>query len=59
MKNETAVIGDEIYYDERSAGGLVYKIENNKVFWLVIKTVSKFNREKTSQRDWGKSDKSE
>lgn len=51
MKNETAVIGEEMYYDERSAGGLVYKIENNKVFWLLIKTVSKFNREKSKKKE--------
>jgi 8-oxo-dGTP pyrophosphatase MutT (NUDIX family) len=51
MKNETAVIGDEIYYDERSAGGLVYKIENNKVFWLLIKTISKYSREKNKKKE--------
>lgn len=51
MKNETAIIGDEMYYDERSAGGLVYKIENNKVFWLLIKTISKFNREKSKKKE--------
>ncbi|MFA6184621.1 MAG: NUDIX domain-containing protein [Candidatus Shapirobacteria bacterium] len=43
MKNETAKIGDEMYYDERSAGGLVYKIENNKILWLLIKTASGSN----------------
>ncbi|HRS22988.1 MAG TPA: NUDIX domain-containing protein, partial [Candidatus Woesebacteria bacterium] len=31
-------------YDERSAGGLVYKREGNKIYWLVIKTAG---REKT------------
>ncbi|MBU1088797.1 NUDIX domain-containing protein, partial [Patescibacteria group bacterium] len=25
-------------YDERSAGGIVYKIENKKILWLLIKT---------------------
>ena len=31
-------IEDNLYYDERSAGGLVYKKEKNKVLWLLIKT---------------------
>ena len=26
------------YYDERSAGGIVYKVVDNQIFWLVIKT---------------------
>jgi ADP-ribose pyrophosphatase YjhB (NUDIX family) len=34
-------IHEGLYYDERSAGGIVYKIENNKTFWLVIKTLAK------------------
>lgn len=29
-----------LYYDERSAGGIVYKIANNQIFWFVIKTLS-------------------
>lgn len=33
--------GKEIVeYDERSAGGLVYKQENNKIFWLLVKTIA-------------------
>lgn len=32
-------IHDNLYYDERSAGGIVYKIENGKVWWLIIKTI--------------------
>ena len=42
---------EEGLYDERSAGGLVYKIENNKVLWLLIKTISGF---KTDVRKIGK-----
>jgi len=29
------------YFDERSAGGIVYKIVDGRVFWFVIKTLSK------------------
>lgn len=32
-------IHDNLYYDERSAGGIVYRIENGKVLWLIIKTI--------------------
>lgn len=32
-----------LYYDERSAGGIVYRLENGKVLWLLIKTLSKKN----------------
>lgn len=38
---EPQKIQDNLYYDERSAGGLVYKKENDTIFWLLIKTVSK------------------
>ena len=34
-------IHDNLYYDERSAGGIVFKIEEGKVFWLIIKTLAK------------------
>jgi 8-oxo-dGTP pyrophosphatase MutT (NUDIX family) len=34
-------INDNLYYDERSAGGIAYKKENNKVLWLVVKTLSR------------------
>jgi ADP-ribose pyrophosphatase YjhB (NUDIX family) len=40
MKPEITKIKDDLYYDERSAGGLVYKIENGKVFWLLIRTIA-------------------
>jgi len=29
------------YFDERSAGGIVHKIIDNRVFWLVVKTLSR------------------
>lgn len=44
-------ISDDLYYDERSAGGLVYKIENNKVLWLLIKTVSNFKSDKNKKKE--------
>ena len=34
-------IHDNLYYDERSAGGIVYKIEGGKVWWLLIKTFAR------------------
>lgn len=34
-------IHENLYYDERSAGGIVYKIEDEKVWWLLIKTLAK------------------
>ena len=51
MNNVNQKIEDGLY-DERSAGGLVYKIENNKVLWLLIKTISGFKtdvRKKNNQ----------
>lgn len=50
MNNVNQKIEDGLY-DERSAGGLVYKIENNKILWLLIKTISGF---KTDVRKIGK-----
>ena len=40
MENSTK-IHDNLYYDERSAGGIVYKIENGKTWWLVVKYLSR------------------
>jgi len=51
MTNELMEISDDLYYDERSAGGLVYKIENNKVLWLLIKTISSFKSEKNKKKE--------
>lgn len=31
----------ESYFDERSAGGIAYKIVDGRVFWFIIKTLSK------------------
>ncbi len=39
MSAELTKIKDDLYYDERSAGGIVYKIENGKVLWLLIKVL--------------------
>lgn len=37
---------DEQYYDERSAGGIVFKEENKNIYWLLIKTVSRGKKKK-------------
>ena len=42
-------INNEANYDERSAGGLVFKNEDGKVLWLLIKTGS---RKRTSKEIW-------
>ena len=31
----------DLNYDERSAGGIVYKIVDGHIYWFVIKTLSK------------------
>lgn len=36
-------VNEGLYYDERSAGGIVYRIDEGKILWLVIKTLSKKN----------------
>jgi len=36
-------VNEGLYYDERSAGGIVYRIDEGKTLWLVIKTLSKKN----------------
>jgi bis(5'-nucleosidyl)-tetraphosphatase len=51
MKDKVNNTNNDLYYDERSAGGLVYKIENNKVFWLLIKTISNFKSGKNKKRE--------
>lgn len=40
MADKMLKIKDHLYYDERSAGGIVFKQENGQVLWLVIKTLS-------------------
>lgn len=42
---------EEKFYDERSAGGIVYKQENNKILWLVIKTISNFSGSKSKKKE--------
>ncbi|HNY04814.1 MAG TPA: NUDIX domain-containing protein [Candidatus Woesebacteria bacterium] len=32
---------DNLYFDERSAGGIVYRLIDNQIYWLIIKTLSK------------------
>ena len=51
MINEAIKIKDDLYYDERSAGGIVYKVGNGKVWWLLIRTISgyKSNKKKNSK----------
>jgi ADP-ribose pyrophosphatase YjhB (NUDIX family) len=51
MKTEANTIQNGANFDERSAGGLVYKIENGKIFWLLIKTISSFKSKKNSNKD--------
>ena len=43
MDKETN-IHDNLYYDERSAGGIVYKKEGDKVLFLLIKTFASKRR---------------
>jgi ADP-ribose pyrophosphatase YjhB (NUDIX family) len=50
MQNEAIKIKDNLYYDERSAGGLVFKKEKNKILWLLVKTVSSYKPAKKSKR---------
>src|SRR3989344_3833274 len=40
MEKGITKIKDNLYYDERSAGGLVYKLENGKILWLLIKVLT-------------------
>lgn len=47
--NQETKIEEGLYYDERSAGGLVYKIVNGKVLWLVVNFLSKG---RTSKNIW-------
>jgi ADP-ribose pyrophosphatase YjhB (NUDIX family) len=36
--DKLAIIDENLYYDERSAGGIVYRIDGDKVMFLLIKT---------------------
>jgi len=46
-------IQDNLFYDERSAGGIVFKKEGDNIYWLLIKTVSK-NRGRIGVAETGK-----
>jgi ADP-ribose pyrophosphatase YjhB (NUDIX family) len=47
--NNTTKIHDNLYYDERSAGGIVYKIEQGKTWWLVVKYLSRRPKRNTNK----------
>jgi 8-oxo-dGTP pyrophosphatase MutT (NUDIX family) len=49
MKETAIKIKDNLYYDERSAGGIVFKKENGKILWFIIKTVT-YNSSKKRRR---------
>lgn len=49
MNNEAIKIKDNLYYDERSAGGIVFKRENGKILWLLIRTVSGYKKNKKNK----------
>ena len=42
-------ISPDLYYDERSAGGIVFKIEKEKVWWLVVKYLSRKSKKTAKQ----------
>ena len=46
MKQDLTKINENLYYDERSAGGIVYRVEGNQVKWLLIKTITSNTRER-------------
>lgn len=48
MDNNTK-IHDNLYYDERSAGGIVYRIEKGKVRWLVVKYLSRRTKKNSNK----------
>lgn len=50
MKNEAIKIKDNLYYDERSAGGIVFKEEKGKTWWLLIKTISGYKSAKKENK---------
>jgi len=50
MKNGTIQIKDNLYYDERSAGGLVFKEEKGKIWWLLVKTISSYKSVKKENK---------
>lgn len=46
MKNEAIKIKDNLYYDERSAGGIVFRESKGKICWLLIKTIPSYKSRK-------------
>jgi len=50
MKSEVIKIKDNLYYDERSAGGLVFKQEKGRIWWLLIKTISRYKTGKKPKK---------
>lgn len=38
--NKLTKIQEDLYYDERSAGGIVYRAQDKQILWLVIKTLT-------------------
>ncbi|MCL4384578.1 NUDIX domain-containing protein [Patescibacteria group bacterium] len=40
MDEKLTKIKEDLYYDERSAGGIVFKRENGQVRWLLIKVMA-------------------
>jgi ADP-ribose pyrophosphatase YjhB (NUDIX family) len=50
MENETIKIKDNLYYDERSAGGIVFKKDNKTIKWLVVKTISSYDLKNRKKR---------
>jgi ADP-ribose pyrophosphatase YjhB (NUDIX family) len=51
MNGEILSISNNPNFDERSAGGLVYKIENGKVFWLLVRTMSSYKNKKGESKN--------
>ena len=41
MIKNSSLLGCGDNYDERSAGGIVYKLDGKKILWLIIYTISK------------------
>lgn len=49
MKNEAVKIKEGLFYDERSAGGIVFKEEKGKIYWLLVKTISSYKTKKENK----------
>ena len=51
MKDDVIKIKDDLYYDERSAGGIVFREEKGKICWLLIKTISGYKTKKKGKEN--------